>query len=358
MGFFDRFKPKRRPKQAPDRRLVARLTHAVGSLLVCAILCAAAVVAPAPAFSASPTATTVRAAAQDTLTGYAPGTAEFVPTAAVQPPTITLEVPVVTGEARVGQPLTSTEPLAFENALGSPLHVALAYQWLRAGRPIAGATDGTYVPVAADLGHALSVRVTAGRPGYRPATQTSASTGVVRVGAMISPTPLVNGVRKVGATLTAVPGAWTKGATLKYQWLRSGAPITGATAARYTLTAADLGKIIKVRVVGSHPGYATVAKDSLPAAPVTAGALNAPAPRIGGTPKVGSTLTATPGTWTVDTTLRYQWYRSGTPIAGATAATYRLTAIDRNHTIKVRVVGSKPGYTPAIRHSVAAARVT
>jgi serine protease len=175
-------------------------------------------------------------------------------------------------------------------------------------------------------------------------------------GMLTGPTPAVSGSRKVGNPLTALPGAWTRGATLKYQWLRSGAPIAGATAANYTLTAADLGKIIKVRVVGFQPGHTTVAKDSLPAAPDAAGILTAPASTISGTPKAGSALT--PGAWTTGTTLRYQWYRSGTPIIGATATTYRLTAADRSATIKVRVIGSYPGYTAAIRYSTVTTRVT
>lgn len=42
-----------------------------------------------------------------------------------------------------------------------PTGSTIAYQWLRDGKAIAGATGPDYVVAAADLGTALSVRVSA-----------------------------------------------------------------------------------------------------------------------------------------------------------------------------------------------------
>ena len=62
--------------------------------------------------------------------------------------------------------------------------------------------------------------------------------------------------------LTAVPGAWTSGATLRYQWFRSGKAITGATARTYKVTKADAGRRVAVRVTGSKPGFASAVQYS------------------------------------------------------------------------------------------------
>lgn len=87
------------------------------------------------------------------------------------------------------------------------------------------------------------------------------------------------------------------------------------------------------------------------------GTLTAPTPTIAGTPAVGNTLGANPGTWTAGTTLKYQWYRSGAAISGATGRSYTLAALDAGNTIKVRVTGTKTGYTTVSRYSAATAPV-
>ncbi|QIK82558.1 Ig-like domain-containing protein [Sanguibacter sp. HDW7] len=67
--------------------------------------------------------------------------------------------------------------------------------------------------------------------------------------------PRVSGAAKVGKRLTAVPGTWTSGARLTYQWFRSGKAITGATARTYVVRPSDAGRPLTVRVAGSRSGY-------------------------------------------------------------------------------------------------------
>lgn len=81
------------------------------------------------------------------------------------------------------------------------------------------------------------------------------------------------------------------------------------------------------------------------AGPIAKGTLTAAVPTITGTTKVGSTLTAKPGTWTSGTTFKYAWMRNGTTIKDATNATYKLVAADAATTITVKVTGTKTGYT-------------
>ncbi|GGK93758.1 multifunctional nuclease/2',3'-cyclic-nucleotide 2'-phosphodiesterase/5'-nucleotidase/3'-nucleotidase [Salinibacterium xinjiangense] len=71
---------------------------------------------------------------------------------------------------------------------------------------------------------------------------------------------------------------------------------------------------------------------------------NVMAPVISGKPKIGRTLTATGGTWSVESpTLAFQWNRNGTAISSATAASYTLVAADAGAKITVTVTASKAG---------------
>lgn len=76
--------------------------------------------------------------------------------------------PVVKGRPRVGKRLSAT------TGTWSPRRATFAFQWLADGVPIAGATNRTYHPVAADVGKRLSVAVTASKAGYESRTAVSA----------------------------------------------------------------------------------------------------------------------------------------------------------------------------------------
>ena len=180
-----------------------------------------------------------------------------------------------------------------------------------------------------------------------------------------TPTPTVSGTPKVGYTLTANPGTWGPApVTLTYQWYRSGVAISSATAQAYAPTAGDIAATITVRVTGSKSGYSAVTKTSAATAAVATGTLTAtPTPTVSGTAKVGYTLTANPGTWAPSpVTLAYQWYRvsstgTSTAITGATASKYVATSADRGYRMKVRVTGSKSGYTSVAKMSAVTAAV-
>jgi len=71
-------------------------------------------------------------------------------------------------------------------------------------------------------------------------------------------------------------------------------------------------------------------------------------PSVAGTMKVGKTVTARPGTWSPTAAVTsYQWLRNGTPIAGATGSSYRLTKADKGKKISVRIRLARPGYQNA-----------
>ncbi|MDR6414011.1 carboxypeptidase regulatory-like domain-containing protein [Pseudarthrobacter sulfonivorans] len=268
---------------------------------------------------------------------------------------LTTAVPTITGTAKVGSVLTAV------SGTWGPSPVTLVYQWKASGIAITGATASTYKPVAADTGKTITVSVTGTKTGYTSAVKTSAATGTVMSlnPVLTAPAPTITGTAKVGSLLTAVPGTWGPSpVTLAYQWKASGIAITGATASTYKPVAADTGKTITVTVTGTKAGYTTAAKTSVATAAVARGTLTAPAPTITGTAKVGSLLTAVPGTWGPSpVTLTYQWKASGIAITGATASTYRPAAANVGKTITVTVTGTKTGYTTAAKTSVATAAV-
>jgi hypothetical protein len=232
--------------------------------------------------------------------------------------------------------------------------VALAYQWSRDGSPVPGATAATYPLTAGDLGASMSVEVTGSKAGYVDGSETSLPTDAV-LGLLTTAVPTVSGSAVVGQTLTADPGTWGPApVVLAYQWSRDGSPVPGATAATYPLTAGDLGKSMSVEVTGTKTAYVTASQASGPVGPVTAAppppvlAVTAGAPTVTGKAVVGKKLTAHAGSWApAGVTLAYQWLRNGTPIAGATGSTYKLTKKDKGKKISVRVTGSKSGLSPA-----------
>jgi len=77
---------------------------------------------------------------------------------------------------------------------------------------------------------------------------------------------------------------------------------------------------------------------------------NTAPPTISGTPQVGQTLTASPGTWSSDTTptFTYQWNRCDaqgancTAITSATAQTYAVQSADADKTLRVAVTATNP----------------
>ncbi|MGQ2911210.1 DUF3152 domain-containing protein [Aeromicrobium sp.] len=155
--------------------------------------------------------------------------------------------------------------------------------------------------------------------------------------------PVVTGTSRYGSTLTASPGTWSPtDASVAYQWLRDGAPITGATAATYRLGAADHARAVSVRVTASNPELDDAVTTTAPTTVGPALLVSRARPVVSGTRRYGKTLTASAGRWsTGGVTLRYRWYRDRKPVAGATRRTYTIKPGDVGHRLAVRVTASK-----------------
>jgi hypothetical protein len=76
-----------------------------------------------------------------------------------------------------------------------------------------------------------------------------------------------------------------------------------------------------------------------------------PVPAVTGQVKVGSSLTVMPGVWDSGVSLMYQWLRDGSPISGATNATYQVQVADSSHLLSVQVSGIATGYATVSQSS-------
>jgi len=79
------------------------------------------------------------------------------------------------------------------------------------------------------------------------------------------PTPAISGTLLEDQVLTAATGTWRPASaapTYSYRWLRNGEPISGATAATYSLTANDVGRTVSVTVTAKSARFITASKTS------------------------------------------------------------------------------------------------
>src|SRR5438128_1630741 len=279
--------------------------------------------------------------------------------AALQPP-VNKTPPAISGMAQQGQLLAHSD--------GSWLNEPTSEtdQWFRCDvsgsncRSIPEATNETYMPVEADVGHTLRVQEVASNAAGSSAPASSAHTEVVTAEPQ-APTntspPTIAGTAQQGQTLTASPGSWTGSPTVySYEWKRCGAaggscvPIPLATGPTYLLTEADVGRTLRVAVVASNAAGSSAPASSAHTEVVTAepqAPTNTGPPTIAGTAQQGQKLTASPGRRTGSPTV-YSYERKRCGAAGgscktierAPAPTYLLPEADVGRTLRVAVVAS------------------
>ena len=240
-------------------------------------------------------------------------------------------------------------------SLGSPANTTVSAYFEGSDAPAVkskvtnGAATATYVvPRGLDENATLIVRA-------------NASGTIVRIPVTVNPDPVITGSiptveggREVGDTLTATIGEWSPSSTeTSVQWLRNGVAISGATGLTYTLVKADALANITVAVTGSAADLPDVTKQSAPVK-VFGLLVTTTSPKITGTPKVGSKLTAVVSAWKPGLVkFKAQWNRNGVPISGATKSTYVATSADKGKKITVTLVGTKSGYSAVTKTSKA-----
>jgi len=164
--------------------------------------------------------------------------------------TITAGKPTISGAVEVGSTVKANP------GKWKPTGLKYQIQWLIDGEEVSGATSSTFKIPESALGKQLTVKFTASKSG----TTKSATSKKYKVKAGKIPLvskPVVKGKPKVGNVLTATPGKWgISKFSVKYQWLRNGQPIPGATTNKYTpVSPADNGAQLSIQVTVSKKGY-------------------------------------------------------------------------------------------------------
>lgn len=274
--------------------------------------------------------TRVRAALTAALV-LAAGLLTAGPAAAV--PYAVTGTPTVPGSAWLGQPLTVS--LAAVEVTPTPLTTAVDWYWSDGTQLTDDRTDLVYVPTEADLGKSLYAAVWFGDGTTETHVVGTNMTGAVATpGFDTTPSYAVTGSGVVGQPLTlTATGAWSPAAeTLTYVWHRY--PVdavvasgTGSTFATYTPDADDIGSTLYVVVTATATGRVSNTQTATASTTVHLGSFDGVGrPTVSGSGLVGDPFTAdfdTAGVTPVPDSVGYQWYRTdGTPVAGATSATF------------------------------------
>ena len=157
--------------------------------------------------------------------------------------------------------------------------------------------------------------------------------------------PSISGGTTQGATLTAAAGTWTGTPTpsIAGQWRVNGADVPGATSSTFSTSSLAVGDVVTYRetatnvvsaVSATSSGVTLTAPDAAP--------VNTVLPAISGDDTVGSTLTATAGTWTGSPTptYAYQWRANGSNVSGATSSTFATTLLSAGDVVTCRVTAT------------------
>ncbi|WP_369370388.1 hypothetical protein AB1046_16545 [Promicromonospora sp. Populi] len=262
-------------------------------------------------------------------------------TVTVQPGRFTMATPTITGTTKVGSILTAVP------GTWSPTPTSYSYTWQVDGAAVTSATSSTFTVPASAVGKKITATVTGDRTHYATASRTSAPTATVAPGTFTAPQPKVSGTVKVGKTLTVSRGTWSPApSSVKYVWKANGATISTRTTNTFVVPASARGKRLTVTVTGSRTGYTTKSVVSASTTTVAAGTFTAPRPKITGTLRVGSTLTASRGSWSpAPSSDTYVWKADGVTIATRASNRFVIPSRARGKHLTVTVTGSRTGYT-------------
>ncbi len=261
--------------------------------------------------------TTPPAASSDSGSQFSVVVTNVAGSAVSNPAVLTVNAPLTITGQPASQSVVAGQTATFSVTASSSF--SISYQWRKNGVNISGATASSYTtPPAssADNGAQFSVVLTSGS-----ASVTSSSATLTVTAAPVAPSITSQPADKtVAAGQTATFSVAATGTSpLAYQWRKNGAPISGATSPSYTTPAAasaDSGAQYTVTVSNSV--------GSLTSNPAVLTVL-AP-PSITSQPASLTILAGQTATFSVTAAgaapLSYQWKKNGTPISGATSATY------------------------------------
>ncbi|WP_370723627.1 hypothetical protein [Fibrella aquatica] len=240
------------------------------------------------------------------------------------------------------KPVITAQPVGSVKCVGEAYTFTISgtsigpYQWQKDGVDIAGATSANLVLGAIQIANAGTYRVRIGGAATCNAELLVSSEAVLVIN-----TPVTISAQPQATTIcegsNATFSVQANGTITGYQWYRNGTAIPGATSASYQLTASNANNNEQYRVDMQGPcGTVTSIEVSLTvdAKPVFTTQPVGAAKCVG----EGYTFSVTAS----GTITGYQWQRNGVDIAGATAATYTIAAIQSGNagTYRVALTGA------------------
>ena len=258
-----------------------------------------------------------------------------------------------------GATLVASNTLADTDGMG-----AVQYQWQKQSKDVSGAAVWLDIDQAGT--DTLAVSTLAGKTvrvlaSYTDAfgTKESVASASVLVNDLPSGAASIGGTLTQGQTLTAsntLQDANGLG-TVHYQWLADGAAVSGASAATFTLTQAQVGKSMSVQASYTDlGGTAEVVTSTLSAKVVNIDDLTTGTLAFSGNATDGATLSAvTSGLTDLDGvgSFTYQWQvlngADWQNLSGKTSATLALTQANVGQTLRLSAVHTDlGGYTASL----------
>ncbi len=154
------------------------------------------------------------------------------------------------------------------------------------------------------------------------------SGGVTVTAPSINAHPSSQTVTEGGSVTFSVGASGTE--PFGYQWFKDGSPLSGATGSSYSINPVQLGHAGSYAVlVSNSAGAATSNAASLSVNPLVV------APSITSHPAAQTVNVGTQVTFSVSasgtTPFNYQWFKDGSPLSGATSASYTITSAQTTH---------------------------
>ncbi len=280
-------------------------------------------------------------------------------TAVAAAPPVNTSAPTLSGTATDGEILSATA-----GAWTGAGPITYAYQWEACDDDqgggcidISGAIGLAYELTSSEVGKYVRVKVTATNPSGSTDAYSALTTAVAAAPPVNTAVPVVSGTATDGQTLSATDGTWsgTPTITYTYQWEacdddqgNTCSDILGATSSTYTLTSAQIGKYVRVKVTATNSAGSAGTYSALTAQVAAAPPVNIVAPEAIGTTQSGYTLVATPGAWsgTTPMSFEYTWWRctgnwdSSCVVMPGHPTTYDLTSWDAGKYLRLIVTAT------------------
>ncbi|HEY9409143.1 MAG TPA: Ig-like domain-containing protein [Jiangellaceae bacterium] len=182
---------------------------------------------------------------------------------------------------------------------------------------------------------------------YASAKNVTTAVSIAKATFIHAPAPVITGSVRVGGLLGVKRGLWLPTPSwFRYTWTVNGRVVKSGTSATYRIPSSAKGTVIRVKVTAGRAYYVTTARTSAPTEKIGRYAFRAPRPKITGTARVGSTLTAVRGTWSAKPTrIVYAWKVNGTVAKWSTSKYFNVPRTAKGKVVTVTIIGTRPNYT-------------